>query len=172
MFFAKVEKIQIDGTTYEITNPCQVDMWNCKANLYEMYNFLHDTYDDRDSDTYLTWKKDLVKILKEWDKLYVKHVKSTYPEMNKIHMQAMQPLNDLIQSNYDFHKLELMIKRKEDVPDFRFKALEFEFSKYFTGICEILKEYGSLKDHFNIEQMLKTMKIENWKQVRPFEFYL
>ena len=36
------------------------------------------------------------------------------------------------------------------VDEFRYQALEFEFSKYFTGICEILKEFGDLKNHFNI----------------------
>ena len=64
-------------------------MWNCKANLYEMYTFLVDRWDERDCETYVSWKKDFVKILKEWDKLYVKHIKTTYIEMNKIHMQAM-----------------------------------------------------------------------------------
>ena len=58
------------------------------------------------------------------------------------------------------------------VDEFRYNALEAEFSKYFTGICEILKEFGDLKNHFNIPQMLKTMKIPNWQKIRPFEFYL
>jgi len=172
MFFAKTDKISIDGTLYEITNPCQVDCWNCKGNLYEQYTFLVDRYDERDAETYTSWKKEYVKLLKEWDKLYVKHVKNTYPDMNKIHMQAMQPLNSLIESNVNFHKLELMIKNKEEVPQFRFKALEYEFCKFFTGICEILKEFGNLKNHYNIAQMLKTMKIEDWRIIRPFEFYL
>lgn len=58
-----------------------------------------------------------------------------------------------------------MIKNNEVVPEFRSIALETEFCKYFTGICEILKEFGDLKNHFNIAQMLKTMKIEDkkWK---------
>jgi hypothetical protein len=65
-----------------------------------------------------------------------------------------------------------MIARKENPPKFRFAALEAEFSKFLTGILEILKTYGTLQYHFNISQMLKTMKIEDWQNIRPFEFYM
>jgi len=36
-------------------------------------------------------------------------------------------------------------------PTFRFDALEEEFSKFLTGVCEIFREYGDLKDHFDIK---------------------
>lgn len=58
------------------------------------------------------------------------------------------------------------------MPEFRYNALETEFSKFLTGILEILKTYGELQHHFNIPQMLKTMKIKNWRTIRPFEFFL
>jgi hypothetical protein len=72
--------------------------------------------------------------------------------MNGIHMQAMLPLNQLIESNKNFHHLEKMIASGREVPAFRHKALELEFSTFLTGICEIFREFGDLKDHFNIEQ--------------------
>lgn len=50
-------------------------------------------------ETYIRWKKDLVDHLKEWDKLYMKHIKSGYIEMNVIHTAAMKPLAILLESN-------------------------------------------------------------------------
>jgi hypothetical protein len=90
---------------------------------------------NRTFENYTTWKKDLIKLLKEWDKVYVKHIKTSYPEMSAHHAKAMLPLTNLIESNINFHKLELMIAAKEDVPEFRYKALEEEFCKFFTGVC-------------------------------------
>ena len=57
-------------------------------------------------------------------------------------------------------------------PKFRFDALEEEFCKFWTGVCEIFKEYGSLEDHFDIRQMLSILKIENWEKIPPFAFYM
>jgi hypothetical protein len=116
--------------------------------------------------------KDLVKVLKEFEKLYNKHIKTTFVDMTAIHNQAMKPLSDLIKANTDYWKLENMIRTGEDVPEFRRFALETEFCKFQTGICEVLKEYGTLEHHFNIAQMMTTLKIENWKNIRPFDYQL
>lgn len=77
-----------------------------------------------------------------------------------------------MESNSNFDKLETMIKNKREVPQFRYAALEAEFCKYLTGVCQIFKDYGDLKDHFDIKQMLKVKKIDNWEKVPPFKFYL
>jgi len=126
MFFAKVESINIDGELYDISNGAMVDTWNCKESLVEIYDYIDPTRIEGEcnSDTYTTWKKDLMKMLKEWDKLYTKHIKSTYPEMNSIHTRAMKPLTDLITANINFHRLEIMEKEKKEVPQFRRVALE------------------------------------------------
>lgn len=86
-------------------------------------------------DTFTTWRKDLIKLLKEWDKVYVKHIKAAYPEMSKHHSEMVEPLTRLINSNLNFYKLEQMIARKEEVPPFRYNALETEFCTDFTGVC-------------------------------------
>jgi hypothetical protein len=52
-------------------------------------------------------------MLKEWDKLYLKHIKSGFVEMNAIHMNAMKPLTNLLESNLNLHYLELIMKKKE-----------------------------------------------------------
>ena len=153
MFFEKCESLNIDGKVYDISNGAMVDMWNCKEACVGIYNMLESGTMDMECtfETYTAWKKDLLKACKEWDKLYVKHIKAIYPEMNGIHMQAMLPLNQLIESNKNFHHLEKMILSGREVPAFRHKALELEFSTFLTGICEIFREFGDLKDHFNIE---------------------
>lgn len=174
MFFEKCETIKIDGTAYEISNGAQVDMWNCKGAICEVYAFLDAGTVDMNCafDTYQQWKKDLLKLLKEWDKLYVKHMKAIFPEMDKIHQQAMEPLNKLIDANVNYYRLEQMIKEKREVPIFRKNALELEFCNHFTVICNIFRDFGDLKDHFDIVQMMKTLKIEDWKNITPFAYYL
>jgi len=153
MFFDKCESINIDGKVYEISNGAMVDMWNCKENIVEVYNFLDPGMMELnlDKDTMGSWKKDLVKLLKEWDKLYMKHQKGTYKEMNEIHMAAMKPLNQLIEANINFHRLEMMIKAKKEIPKFRYKALEEEYCKFYTGVLDIFKLYGDLRDHYDIK---------------------
>jgi hypothetical protein len=153
MFLEKCEKKTIDGVTYDITNATQVEIWNCRARLVEIYNTLDPSMMDMQltHETYITWKKDLIKIFKEWDKQYLKHIKSGYPEMNAIHMSAMKPLTDILESNLNLHYLELIMKKK-DVPAFRHEALEEKFSGHLTRMCEIFRDYGDLKDyHFNIK---------------------
>ena len=168
---------KIDGNDYMISNAAAVDMWTCKTALVEIFNYLDDGTMEMTCtfDAFTGWKKDLIKFCKEWDKCYVKHIKATYPEMNGHHMRAMLPLTNLVQANLDFHYLEEMLKNKKeypDVPAFRHGALEVEFCKFLTGVCEIFKDFGSLNDHFDIKQMLKTLKIPDWKQIPPFAFYL
>jgi hypothetical protein len=101
MFLEKCEKKTIDGITYEISNSTQVEMWNCKSKIVEIFNYLDPGMMEMqlNVDTYVSWKKELVKLLKEWDKLYTKHIKSGYVEMNAIHVSAMKPLTELLESN-------------------------------------------------------------------------
>lgn len=79
-------------------------MWTCKENIVGIYDYLDpDAMNmDLDMNTFNAWKKELVKKLKDWDKCYLKHQKSTYPEINKIHEAGMKPLVDLMKSNTNF----------------------------------------------------------------------
>jgi hypothetical protein len=122
------------------------DISNCTDKLTEIFNYLDPSLMENDCtfELYLPWKKELTKKLKEWDVAYVKHAKNTFPEMNdKVHMVAMKPLTNLINANLNFTNLEKMIaKDKKSVPEFRHKALEEEFCKFLTEVCDIFKEYG------------------------------
>jgi hypothetical protein len=154
MFFEKVETIMIDGQFFEISPAARFETYNSKCAMVEIFNFCDPERKDGEctQDTYGTWKKDLLKLCKEFDKLYVKHSskKGCYEEINHIHESTMKPLMELINANLNFYRLENMVKQKMEVPDFRFKALEAEFSKFMTDICDIFKTYGTLVDHYNI----------------------
>lgn len=152
MFLEKCEKKFIDGVTYEITNGTQVEMWNCKSKLVEIFNFLDPGMMEMQlqADSYVSWKKELIKLLKEWDKLYTKHIKSGYVEMNAIHTTAMKPLLELLESNLNLHFFEELMKKK-DLPTFRYDALEEKFSGHLTRVCEIFRDFGTLKEHFHIK---------------------
>mgnify|MGYP004370356583 CR=1 FL=1 len=67
----------------------------------DQYNYLDPQTMEMDLDfnTYTSWRKELIKKLKEWDKMYLKHIKSVYPEMSGIHSAAMKPLTILIDAN-------------------------------------------------------------------------
>ena len=154
MFFEKSETIMIDGQFFEISPAARFETYNAKVAMVEVYNYCEADrmQGEMTQDTYLGWKKELMKLCKEFDKYYVKHSsnKGTYSEINEIHVKTMQPLMDLINANLNFYRLENMIKAKMEVPGFRHKALEDEFSKFTTGICDIFKTYGTLMDHYNI----------------------
>lgn len=125
-------------------------MFNCKEALVDIYNILDPDQMQLDCtfENYTGWKKDLFKKCKEWDKLYCKHIKATYPEMSQIHAAAMRPLTLLIDANLQFTRLEAMIaKDPTNIPEFRYIALEEEFVKHMTNVCDIFKEYGNMKEH-------------------------
>ena len=121
MFFEKCDQKNIDGKIYDISNGAKVDCFNCKESISEVFRFMDPETMAMECtfDNWQGWKKDLIKICKEWEKCYTKHVKSTYPEMNAIHMQAMQPLNQLVEANANFDRLERMVRDKKEVPHFR-----------------------------------------------------
>lgn len=153
MFYVFLEEYVIDGVKYSISSGAKVDSRNCKDKICEIYDYF-----DPDSvqmnctpDTYISWKKDLVKKCKEWDKMYLSHIKKNHPEIYKVHLGAMKPLVDLIDSNLNLDKLERMEQGKKDVPQFRKFALEEEFCKHMTGVCQIFKEFGEMKEGFNIK---------------------
>ena len=99
--------------------------------------------------------------------MYVKHAKSTNPELMKIINEAMNPLTNLIKSNRDYYNLREMLKKDKGIPDFRFEALEEKFIEDLTLICEILRDFGDLKDPFDIKQMLSILKTPNWENIVP-----
>jgi hypothetical protein len=68
----------------------------------------------------------------------------------------------------------MMKDEKNEVSEFRFIALEKQFDKNMTTICQILSENGDdpIEDPYNIRQQIETMKIPGWKSIVPFAHYL
>ena len=126
-------------------------------------------------DNYTAWRKELVTKLKDWEKKYHKHAKSTNPEMNAIHMACMKPLCNLMESNFNLYCFkELQKKKKEELPEFRGLALEEKYIEHFTKVCDILNTYGTLEEagYYDIRQMLTVLKTPNWENIEPLRFYL
>lgn len=66
-----------------------------------------------------------------------------------------------------------MLHHGVEVPEFRYKALEDQFIIKMTKVCDILRDFGDLKDrHYDIRHMLEILKIKNWKKIPPFNFVL
>jgi hypothetical protein len=172
MFLPKDEKIFVDGVTYEITKAASRDSWNSKEKVLELMTMLRGI-DDITSETFMDEKKKLIAKLKEFEKDYMRHSKKTHPEISSIIIEpAITPLMNLLESNYNFHKLEELIKKKHDIPDFRYNALEDKFCEDFEIICTVLKDHGNLKDTFAIKTMLNLLKVENWEEIPPMSYYL
>lgn len=96
----------------------------------------------------------------------------------KIQVAVMEPLTDLMNANEDYYNIRQIIKKSglEGVPEFRMKALEAEFVKHLTRVCEIVRDFGKpenqLKEWFDIQKMLNTLKIPDWENIPPLKFYL
>lgn len=108
MIFDKIDAsaphYTIDGIKYDLTSVAVIDTFKYKGNLCDVYDYL-----DPDAmemgctfETYNSWNKDLLKVLKTWDAAYCKHIKAPHPEMLKIHEAAMMPLTQLMKSNSNF----------------------------------------------------------------------
>lgn len=138
-------------------------------------------------------KKTFIGKLKEWDKNYITHAKSFNPELAAIHDAAMKPLVNLMKSNYDFYCINEMIRKEKErgevpvedrIPEWRRAALERVFIDDYSEMCRILTHNDGSKLSkepdaackrlhypYDIKQMLDTLKVENWRNIKPFKFY-
>ena len=91
----------IDGNAYIVSNNANVDWYNCKEAIVEIFNMLDPQMMEVELDfnEMNNWRKKLISKLKAWDKIYLKHIKTVYPEMSQLHAEAMKPLTLLIDSN-------------------------------------------------------------------------
>ena len=163
-----------NGVKYIISNAANQDTYACRGLIYEIWQQLApDRLEELNFDNYLQWRKELVTKLKDWEKKYHKHAKTINPEMALIHKQCMQPLSNLMESNWNLYNFkELQKKKKEELPEFRYTALEEKYIEHFTKICDILSTYGTLEDYYDIRQMLTVLKTPNWETIEPLRFYL
>jgi hypothetical protein len=58
------------------------------------------------------------------------------------------------------------------MPDFRHRALEEKFAENMTTCCDILKAFGHCKVFYDIQRMLNIMKLDGWRKIEPFRFYI
>lgn len=127
MFMPKDEKIIVDGVAYEISKAASRDSWNSKEKALELMMMLK-SVDELTEENFMDEKKKLISKLKDFEKDYVRHSKKTHPEISSIIIEpAITPLMNLLESNYNFHKLEELIKKKHEIPNFRYSALEDKF---------------------------------------------
>lgn len=200
MFFANVTEpfeIEFHGVKYMVSPGANNNHRKCRDNL--ILDIFEKVRDKSLSDIWTpeelaAVKKQFISKLKEWEKNYVGHAKSFNPEMGAIHDAAMKPLTNLMKSNYDFYCINEMIRKereREDVPpedripEWRRAALERVFVEDYSEMCRILTAYDGmqidrknpeagckrLKDPYDIKQMLDTLKVENWRGIKPFKFY-
>ena len=63
-----------NGITYQISNGANNDTYACRGTICNLWTHCApDTIAELDADTYATWRKELVNILKDWEKKYHKH---------------------------------------------------------------------------------------------------
>lgn len=172
MWFPREEAVTIDGVKYEIPNHIRVDTWNSKLLIVtELFEVIK-AVDEMEKDDYLETKKKLISKLKDFDKQYMKHIKKTHPEVHDIVMNAITPLLNLLESNYNFHKLEELKKTNNEIPSFRYNALEDRFCEHLEVICKVLADHGKLEDIYDIKRMLNLLKLDDWEDNVPMAFYL
>lgn len=84
----------------------------------------------------------------------------------------MKPILDILSSNFNMHSLEQLEVKDKELPIFRREALQEKFCSNLTRLLEIFRDFGTLKDHFNIKQMLSVLQTHGWKEITPLAFYL
>ena len=180
MFFRKLQEntgtatVVFDGKHYPVTAASNLDHFNCRMDLMTNVwpRFAADEIEDQMTPAqYKTYKTEVAKKLKDWDKKYEKHRKQHHPELAAIQHEAMEPLTDLWESNFCYFNLRAMVEKGENVPDFRILALEDRYCAHIMEICRIFREFGKLEDSFDMAQMLKVLKTDNWGNIPPLKFY-
>ena len=117
MFFERLGDNQafvtFNGVQYPVSAGANLDHWNCRLYLTATIwpKLDREQLEDLNAITYKVYKADVVKILKEWDKRYMKHMKSTNLELGSHQKECMMPLTNLFQSNFNFFCLNQMIKK-------------------------------------------------------------
>ena len=103
MFFKSLQEpleIFFHGVKYTVTAGANHDHRGCRETLSSIWLLTQkDTVVDWSPDDFAAKKKELTNKLKEWDKKYMKHMKSFHPEIALIHASAMDPLLKLMKSN-------------------------------------------------------------------------
>lgn len=171
--------IKIDDQAHEISNFANVDHFNCKSKIaVDIWadKFDPDKIEDLNAENWVSWKKETVKVLKEFEKMYQKHEKVTNKELGGYIALSFVPLTDCWDANWNYFNILKMINDGVNVPEFRFKAIEDKFIEKMTRLCTILTNYGEeeqrLRQPWDIRQQLWVLKIENWKNIKPFAYYL
>ena len=89
MVFRRLQEdfIVIDGQSYEVTNSANQDHFNCKETFMTIFQLLEQYYDGEElsADNLASFKKELTGKLKEYERKYVKHVKTTNGALATIH---------------------------------------------------------------------------------------
>lgn len=180
MVFKRLQEdfIVIDGVTYEVSNSANQDHFDCKEKFLNIFQMLEQYYDDDalSPDTLQAFKKELISKLKEFERKYTKHCKTTNPLLAAIHAQSMKPLTDLMEASVNLQNFRTL-SLNQTFPEFRKKALEEKFVEFLSGVCKILKAFPNaegktLDEEYDIRHILDLLAIERWEEIPPFKHYL
>lgn len=180
MFFVKPalgpngQNFYIDDIMYEMTNASKNGFWNSKLLLIEVIRQAKEIIDPNSNitfETYAAAKKAFIAELKKFDKDYIKHKKNVHPELNAFVMSAFRPLVNVMDANFELLKIEELMK-KQDIPDFRFQALEEKYCLTMEALLKILTSHGPLKEEYNMQRMLNIFKYKDWEASTPMYHYL
>ena len=173
--------IDINGVRFEVVNAVNQDHFACKENFMNIIAHIVEGF-DADSpecispDNLAGWKKELISRLKDFEKKYVKHAKSTNPILGKIQNDSMQPVTDLCEAGvnlYNFNKLNPV----KNYPEFRKKAIYDKFIEHMTKVCDILRGFShkdgpTLDQEYDIRHIIEMLEIPGWPECPPLAYYL
>lgn len=182
MIFRRLQTdiMEIDGNQYEVTNSANTDHFNCKEQFLNIIMKIEEGFDEDTPlswETFGSWKKELMSMLKDFDKKYVKHSKTVNPQLVDIHKKAGQPLQDFAEASYNLQNYHTQVSKGHSYPEFRKKALYDKFIEHMTGICKIFKAFANpdtkltLDEEYDIKHLLEILDIEDWENEPCFRFY-
>jgi hypothetical protein len=167
MIFKRLQSdiMDIDGKQYEVTNSANQDHFGCKETFLNLIQIIENGCDDDflTPDSLPGWKKELLGKLKDFEKKYFKHAKTTNPYLADIHKRAMEPVINLMEASVNLQNFRKLCKTR-DLPEFRKKALEEKFVEHLTEVCRILKGFPNqdkktLDQEYDIAHILELLAI-------------
>lgn len=69
MFFERCEVIRICGKAYDVSDAANISTFNCKMHMWIIWGnkLSHDTIMNLSADNYAAFRKETIKVLKEFD---------------------------------------------------------------------------------------------------------
>ena len=165
-FFAQSQQeMTIDLKTFLIPKASVDSARDTREEFIRIWKLLDDI-DSMEAETYKGIRTNLTKALGAFEKVYVKHVKSSHNEIyNEYLMPIIQLLVDVIATNKELYSVENRSHPHkkwfvDPAPEFRLKACRAVFFESLTLLLNKLRDIGVLTTIMDVRKCFEDVEID------------